>query len=330
MAQLRANIALGADPETQAWKEEFRGKVMEFVETQFRNFIGEPVAEASRVMDLPLKTGEVTELGTPIGGLFRSEPEGKGPTPFGVMEATGLGVLGGAPGGGTGPANIMRRDLLKSLRATKRRKDYIDTRHGQDPGTSFSKDQYNALVRAVEKTPQKELDRVEEVFVGELGRNLKGAYYPPSGKVGIDPRYSARGIEDTFFHELGHARQIPSEASLKSFPGGEVSRQGARYRRGREGLAEQVISEIDTQGMRLAKTAFAPSKEFYWQNPREVLAREHARNIKDIITIGEPIPDKLYDQAYRMALSSTIDYVVSKAPKTAKFGLEQAKKKGFK
>ena len=133
---------------------------------------------------------------------------------------------------------------------------------------------------------------------------IKGTNKSTTPRIEIDP---ALGNAKTFRHEIGHSRHLDPVMTERAIEASE----GVTSKTPEDVLRtymELVTSQVGTQGKADAAKA---GKNFYWNNPRELIARRYAT-----LTGGDaPLDIAETEKMYKEALQTTFKETVAKAPK---------------
>lgn len=150
------------------------------------------------------------------------------------------------------------------------------------------------MTRALDATPQKELDRITAIKKETNPDNL-GSFGPKNKDVWLDP--AGHKIDETWFHEMAHARQYDNLDGL-----------------GYDEFAEttelfKIRGELEDAYKRKGLDPWGDfeTHKLYWQaSPIEDVARRFEGPMGQVLEVSETIAHDVYDKTYRDALEKVI------------------------
>src|SRR5574343_710516 len=176
------------------------------------------------------------------------------------------------------------------------------------------------LIRAARNTPQELLTPLKRTDVAAIPERQTAGLYWPRGSasvkdqalstdvplVEIDPRKGADSA-NVWFHEIIHGRHIDAPLYSKRMDeqtGGDV------YRR--------YLELITNKGANIGEgLASSTGKSFYWDNPKELVARDFAESVSKVPSNAQN-DMVLMEELYTNALERTTGKMQSKATKLTK------------
>lgn len=150
---------------------------------------------------------------------------------------TGAAIGGGMPGGGTGPANIGRKDALKMLAKdfrgitiSQKEKETLKVMYTQLIGKEAAETEiaklgsaiegtgkvYRKITQAMHNVPQSKLDLIEGFKFLPSGRKALGTFGIESKEIGISLSQNPSQVSNTLSHEVIHAIQMKKSPNIST------------------------------------------------------------------------------------------------------------------
>lgn len=195
---------------------EFLGSLAAYVAALPIKVVGDLIEKSGKVR----REGADVLLGGPRGEVGEWTPEQLSMAQA-ATEVTLGAMVGGAPGGGTGPANILRSDAFKmlakefkGLKKVPGQKSYTEhflSKYGFKPEpfppmkiSAIAKKSYRKVTKGLRDISQEILDPVAEVGLTQKA-DIFGRYLP--GKKRVEYNVSKALSKETIPHEFLHAVQ---------------------------------------------------------------------------------------------------------------------------
>jgi len=171
------------------------------------------------------------------------------------------------------------------------------------------------IIRAARGTPQHLLDPLKRTDISAIPEEkISGLYWPRGSSnikanvrsidtpmVEVDPRMG--NAADSWFHEIGHGRHLDANR-YKSISGDEPTVDDLV-----KDYMGMITKRAGDTGNLLAQAA---GKRFYWENPKEIVARDFAKSMISLKP-GEITPREA-EHAYGEALHLAYARLERKAP----------------
>lgn len=296
----------------------------------FDNFVMEPL----RAMDR-------------VGGAMLGKNEA---TIEDVIIATSMGVMGGFPGGGSGVANVGKKNALKQLSRsfkqlarqekheeilktypklvnTEDRLKLLETKAARDYAKETPEllnfdpvtgdliptthgKQFASLTKQVRRTPQEALDPVDELIL----------MLDPKMRKKYEGLYTTKRSKSKVRIKLGVEKDVlPHELAHARYHGPT----NKRYESGPAGKAEVLTEAAFKRVDQLSREFQSPTKS-YSVRPTEAVANRVAGLYSKIDSMQDkPLTDKQWVEIYRVALRDVIQKV-KKSPRVAEEALFDA------